>query len=350
MSRRAALQWGLQLAVSLALLGGIVWWTGAAALWRAIRGAEPRWVLAAAGVFTLVTLVHGVRWWVLLRPLGRVSLRDAVLVLLVAKAVGKLLPLRAGAVLQVQLLGRRYALNRAAVAGTLVLEAVIDAACFLVVFLLLAPLIGGGAYLTTGIWVMALVVIAALAASLWLARRRAARAGVPLRVGLSGRLSGLLDDARAGFQAVRSPTAIALAAALTLGDWLLAALGFWCAGRAFHLDLAPPVYLLAEVVSNLTGAIPFTQSGIGPYEVALAQLMAVRGVAPDVAGAYAVGTHALMLLTALVSAALALIPLRLRLSEVLYLRAEDEVPKDQSRGSPASSSGEGVCPTTSCDR
>src|SRR5215211_1631622 len=163
MDAKSVLRWGAQLGVSLALVAGVVWWAGPGELLHAVRTADRRWLAATAPVFVLVTALHGVRWWVLLRPVGRVPLHEAVLLLFVAKAVGLIVPLRAGAVLQVQLLGHRYELNRAAVAGTLVLEAVMDAGCFLALFIVTAPLLGAGRYLTAGVW--AIAAVGAVAAS-----------------------------------------------------------------------------------------------------------------------------------------------------------------------------------------
>jgi uncharacterized membrane protein YbhN (UPF0104 family) len=247
-----------------------------------------------------------------------------VLALIAAKAVGVVLPLRAGAVLQVQVLGRRYQLDRGAVAGTLVLEAVIDAGCFLALLIITAPFIGRGAALTAGIWVMAAVVIAALAALVVLARRRVSSERAGADHGLVVRVRRLTDSVRAGFDAVRSPWAVTAAVALTSADWLLAAVGYAFAGRAFGVAVPPVVYLLVEVVSNLAGAVPFTQAGIGPYEVAVAQLLARWDIPFDLGSAYAVGAHALLLLTALAAGALALVLLRLRPNEVFYLHRQPE--------------------------
>jgi uncharacterized protein (TIRG00374 family) len=324
MNAKTAWRWALQAGFSLLLLGGVLWWTGPRALLEALHEADPRWLAAAAVAFLGTTVMHGVRWWVLLRPVGRVPLWPTVLVMMVAKAVGVLLPLRAGAVLQVQLLGRRYDFNRAAVAGTLVLEGVIDAACFLIVFLIAAPFIGGNRYITDGIWLMAVVVIVALTAIFLIARRRPASKDEMTGKSLTARVNRGVEAVRQGFHAVRSPLAVTLALLCTLGDWALATVGYALAGRAFgfHLDLSD--YVQVEIVSNLAGAIPFTQSGIGPYEVAVTSLLSAHGIDSDAAGAYAIGVHALILLVSLVAGGLALLPLHLRLNEVFYLRREPE--------------------------
>jgi uncharacterized membrane protein YbhN (UPF0104 family) len=222
--------------------------------------------------------------------------------------------------------------DRGAVAGTLVLEAVIDAACFLALFIITAPLIGGSRLLTTGIWVMAAAVALALVLLVLLARRRPAEAGSAAGRGLLARVWQVMESVRVGFNAVRSPWAVATASALTFADWLLASLGYAFVGRAFGLDEAPVVYLLVEVVSNLAGAVPFTQSGIGPYEIAVAQVLTRQGVSVEQAGAYAVGAHALVLLTTLVSGSVALLLLRLRLSEVFYLHTASQGERLKAEG------------------
>jgi uncharacterized protein (TIRG00374 family) len=321
----------LQLVVSLVLLALVVWWAGPAKLLHALRDADLPWLAPAAVLLTAVTVVHGVRWWVLLRPVGRIPLRDAVLALMVAKAVGVVVPLRAGAVVQVQVLGRRYALDRGAVAGTLVLEAVIDASCFLALFIVAAPFIGGGPALTAGIWLMTAVVVVAQGVMMLLARRRDVRSANADDRGILARVHRTADSVRAGFDAVRNPWAVAAAAALTFLDWLLASLGYALVGRAFGLSVSPVVYLLVEVVGNLAGAVPFTQSGIGPYEVAVAQLLARRGETLDLSTAYAVGAHALGLLMTLLSGGAALVSLGLRPGEVFYLHHVAREPAAGSR-------------------
>src|SRR5262249_27249714 len=208
MNVKVALRWALQAGFSLLLLGGVLWWTGPRALLEALREADLRWLAAAAVAFLGTTVIHGVRWWVLLRPVGRVPLWPTVLVMMVAKAVGVLLPLRAGAVLQGQLLGRRYEFNRASVAGTLVLEGVLDAACFLLVFLIAAPFIGGNRYFTDGIWLMLVVVIVALTGIFLLARRRPPSKDEVTGKGLIARVNRMVEAVREGFHAVRSPLAV----------------------------------------------------------------------------------------------------------------------------------------------
>jgi uncharacterized protein (TIRG00374 family) len=325
--------WLLQLGVSLALLAGVVWWAGPAKLVQALGDADPRWLAPAALAFTTATVVYGVRWWVLLRPVGRVALRDAVLALMVAKAVNVVVPLHAGAVVRVQVLGRRSTLDRGALAGTVALEVVLDVACLVVLFLVLMPFIGGAA-VTGGIWVLTAAATVAVTLVVVLAKRRGRRTADAADRGVLVRVRRGVDSIRAGFGAVRNPWVVAAAAALTFADWLVASFGYALFGRAFGLDVTPLDYVMVKVAANLATALPFTQSGIGPYEVAVAHLLVRRGAAIEPAGAYAVGAHALVLLTALVSGGVALVLLRLRPDEVFYLRNVPDTAMLDDRPSP----------------
>lgn len=319
-THRMLLRWLPRAGVSLALLLGVLWWVGAEAVFDTLRAADPMWLAAATAVFAVAACLHGIRWWVLLRPVCNVPLTAIVLILLAAKAVGAVVPLRAGAVFQVQVLGRRYGVDRAAVAGTLVLEAALDAGCFLLLLVIAAPLIGGGSYVTSGIWLMTVLLVAALCLLILTARRHEAQ---PVSSGsdILARIRRLVHSVRSGFLAVRSPRAVTIATVLTLSDWLLATVGFSLVGRSLGLGVAPADYLLVQVVSNLASVVPFTQSGIGPFEVAASQLLTARGAPADRAGAFALGAHALIIMARLALGGIGLAALRLRPSDVLYLRA-----------------------------
>ena len=109
--------------------------------------------------------------------------------------------------------------------------------------------------------------------------------------------------------------------ALSSVAWLLEATGFWLFGLAFDLDLQFSSYLLIMIAANMTVSVPVAPAGIGPWELAVAEVVAVLGVARPVAGAYAIGTHLFNILWVGFVGVLAMWALRLGLEDVLYLRA-----------------------------
>src|SRR4051812_10101895 len=100
MTRRIALQLG----VSAAFIGILLWRVNIGRLGSELKSADPRWLLLAAPCFMASTVFGGVRWWLLVRRAGAIPFRAGVLTLFASMAVDLLLPLRAGTVALFQVL------------------------------------------------------------------------------------------------------------------------------------------------------------------------------------------------------------------------------------------------------
>jgi uncharacterized membrane protein YbhN (UPF0104 family) len=86
----------LKIAVAVILLGAVYW----AADWKAVLQAaatlEPTLLIAALAMFLPQTLVSAVRWRMLIRPLCRLAVADAVLQTLAASALNLVTPSKLG--------------------------------------------------------------------------------------------------------------------------------------------------------------------------------------------------------------------------------------------------------------
>src|SRR5438067_1033893 len=100
-----------QVGLTLACFGLLVWQVSPAEVADALGDAGWRWVLPAAALAWLSLVAHGIRWWLLIRRSGPVPVRQAVGIILAAGGLGAVLPLRAGSVLQVQMVHRRYGIG-----------------------------------------------------------------------------------------------------------------------------------------------------------------------------------------------------------------------------------------------
>lgn len=312
----------LQLAVSAAFLGVLIWRADMAGIARSVRAADWRWIALALPLMAASTVMHGVRWWLLVRRAGRVPLGGTVLVLLAATSVSVILPLRAGVGLQLQVLHRRYGVDRSAVAGTLVVEGLLDAVVLLAFALVAVPLLGLGRAVLLGALAAAGGAAAMIAFAGLLARGRSRAwwlARLPERLrDAAGRMAvGLVR----GFAALGRPGTVALLLAVTLADWTLATGAYWLVGHALGLDVPPFAYLAVEIVGNLSGAVPLTQSNVGPYELAVAEVMAAFGATGDAAGALAVVAHAMVIAVEALTGLAAFWWLRLGRRDLFYLQS-----------------------------
>src|SRR5581483_4745378 len=124
-----------------ALFGVLVWRIDLGSVWSALRAADWRWAALGLPFMAGSRIMGGINWWVLVRRAsnGKAPLKDTILVQLVAGGVNDLLPLRAGAAVQMQVLRRRYGIERTEVGGTLIADGLLDAVAFLAIGILAAP-------------------------------------------------------------------------------------------------------------------------------------------------------------------------------------------------------------------
>src|SRR5579884_291953 len=136
--------WGriaLQLAVSAAFIGILLWRVNVGKLWHELTAANWHWLLLAVPCFGASTLFGGLRWWLLVRRTGEVPLRAGVLTLLASSAVDLLLPLRAGTVALLQVLNHRYRVPRAGVVGAAAAGGLVDIVATVALVVALWPLL-----------------------------------------------------------------------------------------------------------------------------------------------------------------------------------------------------------------
>ncbi len=282
----------VQTLVMLAFAALLLWRGDVGAAFRALRAADWRWTVPAAALVLLSKLAHGLRWWLLLRRLRPVPLRSAVLVLLAATGVSILLPLRAGAAVQVEVLHRRFGIDRAVTAGTLIAEGVLDTALLAVALLATVPLLAGRPP-AVGVGVLLLAAGLVIVLLLGLGRSRLWLRLLPRRWREPAwrTVANLIR----GTAAVWNVPALPLLLLATAADWTLAATAHWLAGRAVNLDLPAVTYLVVELLTNATGAIPLTQANVGPYEFVVQEVVVALGADIGHALAFAITTHAVII-------------------------------------------------------
>lgn len=312
----------LQLLVSAVFLGVVLWRADVHRLGQELARADWRSAFLAVPFFGASAVLHGVRWWLLVRRAGSIPLRAGVLALLATAGVDLLLPLHAGMVALFQVLHRRYGVERAAVLGSLGAEGLVDALALLLLGLLVLPVLHLGGALTPRSLAPVAALVALGALGLLLGSRpttqRLLLAVLPARLRAPvGRSAGHLARS---FAAFGSAPSVLLLVVVTVGDWSAAALGHAVVGHGFRLGVPLPTYLLVEVAGNLSTIVPLTQGNVGPYELVLRETLAAAGADGARAAAFAVGTHALGLLTTMFIAVAAALALRLRTEDLFYLR------------------------------
>src|SRR4051812_11508409 len=123
---KRALQLGLALGVSLFFIWLSLRHQDLRQVWRAIAGADYRFVALYVVVLFVVHLLRCIRWGMLLEPLARVTLRDLNKLGAVGFMLLMILPLRLGEFGRPLLVARHLKVSRSAALASVVFERIVD--------------------------------------------------------------------------------------------------------------------------------------------------------------------------------------------------------------------------------
>ena len=104
-------------------------------------------------------------------------------------------------------------------------------------------------------------------------------------------LIAMVEGIRHGLSVLRSPSRLGAVIAWSLVLWLVNALSFYTAFRAFDVPVGFAAALLLQGVLVLGIAVPSTPGYVGVFEGAIKAVLLLFAVAPDRAVAYAVTYH-----------------------------------------------------------
>jgi glycosyltransferase AglD len=267
----------------------------------AIGGMDPWLVLAATVVNLMAVFAMSGRWRALLRPLAPfLTQMDAFRAMLMGFAVSTIVPARAGEVARAEWLARRTGLPRAAIFGSIVLDALVNAVGMFLGIALLPLVVELPGWLHSGIWI-AVAVFSAFAVLVFALRPKPGQptpgaAREPARH-MGAAISGFLARARLGLTAVLDSRALLRSLGASLVAWVLEISVVTLTLRAFHLTVPLGVSLLVLMAVNLALVVPFAPpANLGALEVGATLALMESGVPKERALAFALVYHLLQVI------------------------------------------------------
>lgn len=278
------------IAVSLVLLArGLDW----PQLGAALAAADLR-LLALMVVCGLPGLFcNALRWQLLAAAVRPVSVMTIVAAQCVSYAASAVLPVRAGEAVRFELLSRSTGMGRAEAAGTVALDHAING-IVMFAFAAALPLL-----LPVPRW-MSAVIWGGMAAALVLALVLLRLARAPSVRERPGRVQQVIAKLRGGLVGLRAPRVVVPAVLCSVGAWVVEIGCTQLALAAFHLphDVAHAMAVLFGV--NLALAVPAPPANLGSFELGAGMALLAFGGSKEKAAAFAVGLHAVQLLSTLV--------------------------------------------------
>lgn len=256
-----------------------------------VARARCEYVLVCCLVACFTTFLRGLRWSVLLRAAGPISMGAVTWASIAGQVTNSFIPGRGGDVFRVMYLARHAEASKSFALATTLTERVMDAAC-LTLFGLMAMmwLESVPEWMVTGTRVMAVLAVTGVAflfAIPLLQRPIHAVVGrLPLPQAVHLHLTDVIPRFVLGLKALHQPVRASAFFSLTVLIWLSDALGAVLWAIALHLTLSFQQAVLFNAVLGLSQAIPTTPAGIGVYQFLAVTVLVPFGFARSEALAY----------------------------------------------------------------
>jgi uncharacterized protein (TIRG00374 family) len=278
-----------------------------------LAGIDWRWVALALVCDVVSYVVQGVRWQLLLRPVGKISLLQATQAIFAGLFANEVLPMRPGEFLRSYLASRWAGASFVAILPSIIVERLFDGVWIAVgigLSAILAPLpedlIKAGE--TFGA-IIALIV--ALFIFLVLRPPRPRQGGRPANRGLLKwrplrAIAALFTRMSEGLRETSRTKEFYLAFVLSLLFLVLQMLAFWLIMLGYGLRLSLWIGVAVYVIVNMGTAIPNTPANVGSYQFFTVLGLTLFGVDKTSATGFSLVVFTLLTLPPLVIGFLAL--------------------------------------------
>ena len=260
-------------------LGGLFFWLALRQTsWTQVQAilsqADNQWLVIAMGFYAANMTVRVWRWRSLLWDIKALSFRSVGIVLVVGYAMNNILPARLGELFRANFAGRRWRLSRLAIAGSIVVERVLDGLIVVLSLVLGRLFITQQTVLINSLTTAGGILFSGIFIILWVSSRGSQQNWtIPLLPPtITKKIQGFCTGL-AGLRGVR----LAQVAALSLMVWLLEGIAQWSVLKAIGLSLNWQQMLSVIGLVNLSTLIPSAPGFVGTYQYAYALAVGLFG-------------------------------------------------------------------------
>ena len=322
------LRLALGIAISVALFAYLLTTVDLAQVAERLRHMHVGWTAISVVLAPIGLWVRARRWRYLFAPADRPP--GLLPAMMIGYMANNILPLRAGELVRVYVVARRWGRGFWAVLGTLVVERVLDSLAIVGILAILVVLIPVPAIFQYTAAILLAIDVAAVAALVALAVAPAAAARLLARLTarwpqLEHRASRIFGTFVRGLDGVRARGNLLPLIGWTILVWIVPALAAWTMLLAMdlHLPLTAGWTVLAFV--GLSVSIPSAPGYVGVFHYAAVLALEVFGVTRPIAVGYALVFHAAQILPVTLVGWLFLLREHVSLRDATRSRAAEEL-------------------------
>jgi hypothetical protein len=260
-----------------------------------IARGQPLLLLSAAAASGAAVIAAGMRWRIAARPHADLSAGDAIDIVMICNLVNMMLA-RLGDLARAGLTAHVSGTHSGRVLGGVVVERFVDVFMLLALAAGMSQVVPFPAAVRTGVFLFALVAVAALVTIWWAAGWFAGVARAVIGV-FSTRaasvVAGLIEALAEGVRTSARSDQLWRVGAWSFGVWALSGIAIILTIRALGIDVPWFAALFVLLVINLGGAIPASPGAIGVYHYLFVLALSVWIPEPSAALGAAVVSHAI---------------------------------------------------------
>ncbi len=313
--------------ISAVLLGILLWTVDLRELADALKHTRWEWTLLSVALTLAGLWIRAWRWHYLFPPgTDPPALVPAVMI---GYMVNNILPLRAGELVRVYVVRRRWRRGFWTTLATLVVERVLDSLAVVLILGVLVLLIPVPAiFRWTAVTLLAADAVAITAMAVLVAApasgRRLVAALTRRRPGLGDRITRVFDRFVLGLDGVRTLAHLPPLLVWSTLVWVAPALAAWAMLRALDLDLPLLVSWTVLAFVGMSMSIPSAPGYVGVFHYAAVLALEVFGVPRPTALGYAIIFHATQFIPMTVVGWIFLLREQLSLGEATHVHPAEE--------------------------
>lgn len=236
--------------------------------------ANISWLILAMSFYFLDIFVRILRWRGLLWEIKKLSLNSVGIALIVGYAMNNILPARLGELFRANFAGRRYRVSRSAIAGSIVVERVLDG-LVVVLSLVLGRLFLPEQAIVKSLTTIGILLFSSIFLVLWFSVERSRKINKWL-ARFPPVIATRINSFRQGLGGIRGAKLI-VAIRLSLVIWLLEGIALWAVLQSVNVSLNWQQMLSVVGIVSLSTLLPSAPGFVGTYQYAYALVVSLFG-------------------------------------------------------------------------
>lgn len=297
-----SLRFWASLIISLIFVGLFLRATHPRDLANALEQAEYWWLIPGTGVLFVAIVARCIRWSILMRPVAPMSPARLFPYAIIGYMANNLLPARAGELVRAYVLGDREGVSKMGTFGTIAVERLFDGVTLVLMLLIAGSIVGFEDGRLRAIAVASTVLFVVALAGFYILTLNEQRAKTVIHFFLrvlpdrfEHQAEAMADSLVGSLRSVHDWRSLLLVGFFSGAAWTIEAGAYAVIGKGFNMDVGFGHYALLLAAANLAIIIPTFFGGTGPFEWAAKLVLVGGGVADNVAGAYSIVAHGVIL-------------------------------------------------------